>query len=165
MGRSCPRLVLFWRYGGGQRPPALPRVQACIAHTALTRPNGPRVDDLALRVQHRVKLHTFVHASDAIAQEGCNWQLTTAFSAGRAAILTTHSHVHFYKTAPTRADRTLPAALLHLSAVLRPAELKLYQSLNLQQHGPALAVAAGAAVACPRALLPDASFARAVPVA
>jgi hypothetical protein len=98
----------------------------------------------ACAAQHRVKLSTFIHANDAVTQEGSNKRVAACDVMCRAAVLTTESHVHFYRVTPARADALLPAALLQLADGLKPAELRLYQSLDLRPYGKALAVAAGA---------------------
>ena len=95
-------------------------------------------------MQHRVKLASFVHASDSVAAEGRNAHVAAVAPAERVAVLTTNAHVHLYRLAPTNAAKALPLALQRLSGSLRPAELRLYQSVDLQRFGSAYALAAGA---------------------
>ena len=94
-------------------------------------------------MQHRVKLHTFRHSADALEQEGCNQQLVTCAAVNKAAVRTSHTHVHLYRLSAGRAVSSLPAALLPLAGALKPADLKLYQSLDLRAYGNITALAAG----------------------
>jgi hypothetical protein len=104
---------------------------------------SPPIIRMPACVQHRLQLSNFIYADDAVAQEGVNQQLAPDYSNRRAAILTSKSNVHLYRCVPTRADRILPAALLHLAENTALAELRLYQTLDLQSHGAVTSVAAG----------------------
>jgi hypothetical protein len=94
-------------------------------------------------MQHRVKLSTFAHTKEAVDQEGRNWQLVTCEAVHRAAVLTSKSHIHLYRVSAAKGVSLLPMALLQLADTLEPAELKLYQSLDLRPYGTVGAVAAG----------------------
>ena len=97
------------------------------------------------RVQHHLKLCNFAHARDAVATEGSNINAASNAAADRIVAITSAARVHIYRIAAARAEAVVPAPLLHLAHTLRPAQLRLQQTIDSSEHGRPSAVAAGVA--------------------